>query len=76
MLENPVELRLLVESRVGILFLRGEDIRPHEIVRVLLNRWNWLQLVASTVERPFCYLVGTRGLRKTTICAKDHGSCG
>ena len=57
MIENEFERRLLIEHRVGAVFLATGRQRAHEVLRMLLNRWEWLELVDATIERPFAYIV-------------------
>ena len=61
MIENEFERRLLIEHRVGAVFLATGRQRAHEVLRMLLNRWEWLELVDATIERPFAYIVPLSG---------------
>jgi PIN like domain len=72
MLENAEERRLLIEHRVGAVYLSNGNDRAFPVMRMLLNRWEWLVLVDSTVERPFAYLVTIGGrARKLDLRSSD-----
>ncbi|HET7738320.1 MAG TPA: hypothetical protein VFK32_07085, partial [Tepidiformaceae bacterium] len=71
MLDNERELELLVQHRVGIVFLTNGNQRAHLVMRLLLNRWPWLESVDAGVNRPFAYLLTLYG-RVTPVDLTDR----
>jgi PIN like domain len=72
MLENAEERGLLIEHEVGAVYLSSGNERAVPVMRMLLNRWEWLTLVDATVERPFAYLVTVNGrVRKLDLRSSD-----
>ncbi|MFN0148275.1 MAG: hypothetical protein ACKVT1_17380 [Dehalococcoidia bacterium] len=61
MLENEAERQLLIEHQVGAVFLATGRLRSFEVLRMLLNRWQWLELVDANIERPFAYIISASG---------------
>lgn len=63
-LNVETERNTIQRERVGILFLTsGQESSPN-ILRVLLNRWKWLEDIDSHVERPFAYTLRINGTRR------------
>lgn len=63
-LNVETERDTIQRERVGILFLTsGQESAPN-ILRVLLNRWKWLEEIDSQVQRPFAYTLRIDGHRQ------------
>lgn len=71
MLDNERELELLIQHRVGIVFLTNGNQRAHRVMRLLLNRWPWLEAVEAGANRPFAYLMTLSG-RVTPVDLTDR----
>ena len=55
MLDVPLERDTIIEEKVGIVFLTsGQEYLP-QVLRLLLNKWEWLELIDQTTPRPFAY---------------------
>lgn len=67
MLENEAERALLVEHAVGAVFIETGRANSHLVMRLLLNKWEWLRLVDSTIERPFAFVLSLSGKAKRVI---------
>ena len=61
MLEVPAEREAIISSNVGIVFLTSGHEHPKDTLRLLLNKWQWLELLDTTVARPFAYYVYPSG---------------
>ena len=61
MLRVPHERQTIVDERVGIVFLTTGEESPATMLRVLLNRWNALELLDSTLPKPFARFLTPRG---------------
>lgn len=61
MLATPVEFELLRDHRVGIVIITSGNLPAHTVLRLLLNRWDWLNQVDSHVQRPFAFLLSPAG---------------
>jgi hypothetical protein len=60
-LENEDEFNLLVAHRVGIVFMKNGSERSWAVLRMILNRWEWLREIDAYEPRPFVFLVGLAG---------------
>ena len=61
MLNNEEERGLLIKHRVGIVYLSNGSDKAFPVLRMLMNKWEWLGLIDATIPRPFAYLVGLNG---------------
>ena len=59
-LENEVEFDLVRQHGVGIVFVDRGDHPSWAILRMIMQRWEWLRLIDGA-QRPFAYLVGLTG---------------
>lgn len=59
-LDNEVELDLLVRHGVGAVFIGDGRSTAVQVMRTLLNRWDWLRAV-DEAPRPFAYLLEVSG---------------
>lgn len=58
--------QLLIEHRVGAVFLTTGRARAVDVLRLLLNEWDWLETIDIDTPRPFAYLLTLNG-RKTLV---------
>jgi len=62
MVNNEEERNLLIANRVGIVYLSTGGARAFPVMKMLLNRWNWLrELDADVTSRPFAHLITIQG---------------
>lgn len=62
MVNNEEERTLLVANRVGVVYLNTRGERAFPVLKMLLNRWDWLrELDADVAGRPFAYLITIHG---------------
>ena len=57
---------ILIEERVGAVFLTTGEVRSRDVLKLILNQWEWLEWIDETEERPFAYLITISG-RKTLV---------
>jgi hypothetical protein len=57
---------LLISERVGAVFLTTGRARPIDVLRLILNEWDWLETIDVSTPRPFAYLLTLEG-RKTRV---------
>lgn len=62
--------QLLVDERVGAVFLTAGRARAVDVLRLILNEWDWLETVDVSTPRPFAYLLTLTG-RKTPVDLND-----
>jgi hypothetical protein len=55
MLDVPEERDTIVAEKVGIVFLTSGQEYIHQVLRLLLNKWEWLENIDQTTPRPFAY---------------------
>lgn len=62
MINNEEERQLLVANRVGIVYLDTGTEPAFPVLRMLLNRWDWLRTLDADVSaRPFAHLITIGG---------------
>jgi len=65
MVNNEEERRLLIANKVGIVYLDTGNAPAFPVMRMLLNRWDWLRgLDADHSARPFAYLISVGGKQR------------
>ena len=57
---------LLISERVGAVFLTMGRARSVDVLRLILNEWDWLETIDVSTPRPFAYLLTLNG-RKTLV---------
>lgn len=60
-LENEAERTLIIQHRVGAVFLSSGQARRFQTCRLLLQKWEWLEEIDAMVPRPFAFLLPLRG---------------
>jgi len=61
MLLVPSERQTIIREKVGIVFLTNGEEYPKRILRLLLTKWETLELVWNTTERPFARFLSPNG---------------
>lgn len=60
MVNNEEERLLLVEHRVGVVYLDNGNDKSFLVMKLLLNKWDWLA-ARDTEIRPFAHLMSLSG---------------
>jgi len=61
----PDERDTIIQKKVGIVFLTNGEEHPAKVLRLLLTKWETLELLWQTAERPFARFLYPNG-RLTT----------
>ena len=61
MLDVEAELRIYIAEKVGAVFLTNGQERKADVLRLILNKWDWLEEINRSVERPFAYEITISG---------------
>ncbi|MBI4188150.1 MAG: hypothetical protein HY529_02975 [Chloroflexi bacterium] len=61
MLHVPSERATIIKEKVGIVFLTNGEEHPAKVLRLLLTKWEALQLLWDTTERPFAWFLYPNG---------------
>ena len=59
-LESDAQRELLIRENVGAIFFSGQATKI-ELMRLILNRWEWIRTLDETEPRPFAYILPLRG---------------
>jgi hypothetical protein len=62
MLKNRLEARLIVESKMAIVFIPNQAL-AHERLRLVLNKQRWLKHLCDGEKRPLAWSIGMDGRR-------------
>jgi hypothetical protein len=60
LLDSPAEVQLLINHRVGIVFL-PQHMEARDLLHLVLSRWHWLEQIEANEPRPFAFRVYSRG---------------
>lgn len=61
MLLVPSERNLIIKNRVGVVFLTNGEEYTARVLRLLLTKWDTLELIWDTLERPFARFLSPNG---------------
>lgn len=61
MLLVPEERNVIIREKVGIIFLTSGEEIPAKVLRLLLTKWETLELLWDTTERPFARFLSPNG---------------
>ena len=61
-LRSVTERQVIVDHLVGIVYMTSGEESPALMLKVLLNRWDKLELLDSTTQRPFARFLSPRGV--------------
>lgn len=57
----PTEKAAVIQAKVGILFFTSGTEQSRNVLRILLNKWDTLELLWSTTQRPFARFLSPQG---------------
>ncbi len=57
----PDERDTIIKKKVGIIFLTNGEEHPAKVLRLLLTKWDTLELLWQTTERPFVRFLSPNG---------------
>jgi len=60
-LKVPRERETIIREKVGIIFLTNGSEYNHKVLKLLLARWETLELLWLTLERPFARFLSPNG---------------
>ena len=60
-LSSQAQRDLLIANDVGAVFLTTGKEHSHDVLRLILDKWDWLQSIDTHEQRPFAYLLTMRG---------------
>jgi len=60
-LKVPNERDVIIREKVGIIFLTNGSEYSHRVLRLLLTKWDTLELMWKTLERPFARFLSPNG---------------
>jgi len=61
MLKVPNERDTIVLEKVGVVFLTSGQEYSRAVLRLLLSKWDTLELLWNKLERPFAYFLSPNG---------------
>ena len=61
-LKVPNERETITREKVGIIFLTSGQEKLPEVLRLLLTKWNKLEFIDETEQRPFAYFLYPNGV--------------
>jgi len=67
MLDVPLERDTIIAEKVGIVFLTSGQEYRHQVLRLLLNKWKWLEDIDRTTRRPFAYYLYPYGRTRKVL---------
>lgn len=60
MLDAEAQRQMLIEQRIGIVFLPGRAT-AHQLLTLVLRRWDWLNRIDESEPRPFAFRLSLTG---------------
>lgn len=60
-LASETERTLAQAARTGLVFFRTGQSPRWQALRLILKKWDWLELVDRSIERPFAFIVSASG---------------
>jgi hypothetical protein len=66
-LDVPEEKDAIVFNNVGIIFITSGNLHPREKLLIILKKWNWLELIDSTEQRPFAFYLYPSGQSRKVL---------
>ena len=67
MLDVPEEQDTIIAEKVGIVFLTSGNEYLQQVLRLLLNKWEWLEYIDETTPRPFAYYLYPYGRTRKVL---------
>ena len=66
-LSNEAERKLIIDHKVGIVFLSTGQERKIDFLRLILNNLNWLEWIDENMPRPFAFRITITGVKTFLI---------
>jgi hypothetical protein len=63
-LEAEAQRELLIQERIGIVFLTSGQETKLQVLKLVLNKWQWLEQLWENEPRPFAFRISIRGYKK------------
>ena len=63
-LRAEAQRSILIRERLGAVFLASGKETRFSVLRLLLNRWQWLEAIDANEPRPFAYLLYASGMKQ------------
>ena len=60
-LNVELERELIEQENLGIVFLTSGQENGADLLRLILNKWKWLESIDAQVERPFVFTIRIDG---------------
>ena len=60
-LKVPNERKTIIREKVGVIFLTNGSEYARKVLRLLLTKWDTLELLWNTTKRPFVYFLSPNG---------------
>jgi hypothetical protein len=57
----PDERAAIIDHKVGVVYLTSGHADPAVMLRLLLKKWEWLEVADATLERPFARFFSPEG---------------
>lgn len=57
----PEERDAIINSKAGIVFITSGNLHPRDKLLLILRKWQWLEKIDATEERPFAFYLYTIG---------------
>ena len=55
------EKQAIIDHKVGIVFLTNGEEHSPRVLKLLLNRWHWLESIDKPEDKPFAYFLSLNG---------------
>jgi hypothetical protein len=66
-LSVPEENETIVSNNVGIVFLTSGNLHPKDKLLLILRKWEWLEMVDTTVIKPFAFYLSPSGQTRKVL---------
>jgi hypothetical protein len=60
-LNVPEEKDSIILNKTGIVFFTTGDLHPKDKLYLLLRKWKWLEMIDTTMNRPFAFFLSPSG---------------
>lgn len=66
-LNVPEENDAIISNNVGIIFLTSGNLHPKDKLFLILRKWEWMEKIDSTENKPFAFYLYPNGLIKKVL---------
>ena len=66
-LEVEEERETILKEKVGVVYLSNGQENLHNVLLLLLRKWEWFELVDRSIPRPFAFLITSKGRSRRVI---------